>query len=85
MAQHDFTVNELMDLLVEAVGLPEESRTAGSQTLLTDLGLDSLAFLELQGQLADRFGVVLPDESERGCTVGRVLDAVRTGSQAAAA
>nr|WP_258165232.1 MULTISPECIES: acyl carrier protein [Protofrankia] len=39
---------------------------------MVDLGIDSLAVLQLQGALADRFGVELPEEAG-GWTVTRIV------------
>jgi minimal PKS acyl carrier protein len=77
MTQQGYTVDELMDLLVQTVGLPQHRRTSRTELSLSELGLDSLAFLELHGQLAQRFGVELSQDHADRCTVGDVLAAVR--------
>jgi acyl carrier protein len=74
-----FTLDELMDLLVANVGLPASSRTDRAEAHLADLGLDSLAFLQLQATLEDRFGFELPDDGERPYTVGEIVATVNEG------
>jgi minimal PKS acyl carrier protein len=75
-----FSVDDLMDLLVRKVGLPGEQRTDRMNVLFTDLGLDSLAFLELQSQLSRTYGVELPDDGARHYTTGDIVTAVRLGA-----
>jgi acyl carrier protein len=54
---------ELDEIVVRAAGLPRETLdTAGDQPL-ADLGLDSLAAMEVQAITRDRYGVRIPDES----------------------
>jgi acyl carrier protein len=57
-----FSLTDLTECLIRAAGLPPATvLTDGSRTL-ADAGLDSLAFLQLQSELADRYAVELPDE-----------------------
>lgn len=67
---------QLMDLLVEKVGLPSAERTDREDVTLVDLGLDSLAFIELQAELSAQYGVELPDEPGAALTTGAILAAV---------
>ena len=54
---------ELNDIVVRAAGVSQAAlETAGDQ-LLADLGLDSLAAMELQSITQARYGVRIPDES----------------------
>jgi acyl carrier protein len=54
---------ELDDIVVRAAGVSQATlATAGDQPLV-DLGLDSLAALELQSITQARYGVRIPDES----------------------
>jgi acyl carrier protein len=77
MPHPTFSVDDLMDLLVSKVGLPEEQRTHRTDLLFTDLGLDSLAFLELQAQLSRTYGVELPDDRAQCYTTGDIVAAVQ--------
>jgi acyl carrier protein len=54
---------ELNEIVVAAAGVSQATlETAGDQ-LLADLGLDSLAAMELQSITQARYGVRIPDES----------------------
>jgi acyl carrier protein len=85
MPHPTFTVHDLMDLLVRRVGLPEGQRTDRTDVLFPDLGLDSLAFLELQAHLSRSYGVQLPDDRPQGYTTGEIVAAVRLGTAVGAA
>lgn len=54
---------EITAILVRNCGLSPEAAADTPTASLEELGLDSLALLELQAVLADRFGVRIPDES----------------------
>jgi acyl carrier protein len=55
---------EIEDILVRSAGLsPELLRADTSDATLEELGLDSLACMELQAVLKDRYGVRIPEES----------------------
>jgi acyl carrier protein len=85
MPQSTFSIDDLMDLLVRRVGLPVEQRTDRADVLFTDLGLDSLAFLELQSQLSRTYGVELPDDRAHVYTTGDIVAEVRLGAVTGAA
>lgn len=59
---YDITVEEIFDILEEFAGVEDDVVLDESQadTPFRDLGYDSLAVLELQGQLERRLGVDLP-------------------------
>jgi acetyl-CoA carboxylase biotin carboxylase subunit len=73
-----FTQSDLMQLLSEKAGLPQEDHTTDPDARFADVGLDSLAFLSLQTALQDRFGTELPDDSAERYTFGEIVEAVRT-------
>jgi acyl carrier protein len=79
MPHPTFSISDLMQLLVRKVGLPEENRTDRTDLLWTDLGLDSLAFLELQSELSRTYGVEIPDDRAQEYTTGDIVAAVRFG------
>jgi minimal PKS acyl carrier protein len=54
-----FTIDDLMSLLVSKVGLPKDMRTEDPAKTFGDLGLDSLAFLQLQSELQAMYGFEL--------------------------
>ncbi len=72
-----FTQTDLMQLLSEKAGLPQEDHTADPDARFADVGLDSLAFLSLQTELQDRFGTELPDDTADRYTFGEIVQAVR--------
>jgi acetyl-CoA carboxylase biotin carboxylase subunit len=72
-----FTQTDLMQLLSEKAGLPQESHTTDPDARFADVGLDSLAFLSMQTELQDRFGTELPDDSADRYTFGEIVEAVR--------
>ena len=43
-----FTISDLMTLLTKKAGLPIEDQTDDPSARFSDVGLDSLAFLEMQ-------------------------------------
>jgi minimal PKS acyl carrier protein len=71
-----FTIEDLMQLLVVKAGLPSQARTDNPLRTFGDLGLDSLAFLQLQAELQDLYGLELPDENPLSYTVGEIVAAV---------
>ncbi|HEX8345804.1 MAG TPA: acyl carrier protein [Actinoplanes sp.] len=72
MPTQTFSLDELMTLLVTKVGLPPGARTADPDSTFADLGLDSLAFLQLQLELQARYGFELPDDRAGGYTLGEI-------------
>ena len=76
MSDAPFTLADLMDLLAEKAGLPPESRTTDPDAHFADIGLDSLAFLAMQTELHDRFGVEMPDDSPGRYTLGEIVATV---------
>lgn len=78
-----FDMSDLMDLLSQKAGLPARQRTDRRELLFIDLDLDSLAFLQLQGELKRRFGVELPDDRAQSYTLGEIVDSVNATAAAA--
>jgi acyl carrier protein len=62
MAGLQFTQSDLMDILVATAGLPEADRSDDPDAGFGDIGLDSLAFLQLQTELAERYGFEMADD-----------------------
>lgn len=75
MADQQFSIAALMDLLVQKVGLASALVTDDADATLDDVGLDSLAFLQLQTELHNEYGVELPDEPKR-ITFGEIVTCV---------
>jgi minimal PKS acyl carrier protein len=73
MTTREFSLDDLLDILVEKAGLPATERPAGGTEVLADVGLDSLAMLQLQAELQDRYGVDLPAEGEGAYTFNDIV------------
>jgi aromatase len=67
------TFEDVEALLVKKVGLAPESLADNREGTLEELGLDSLAVLELQIVVTKQFGVEIPDESGE-LNVGQIVD-----------
>lgn len=57
------TRDEINAILTRAAGLSPEAIAEAGDSSLQDLGLDSLAAMELQAAVTDRYQVQIPDES----------------------
>jgi acyl carrier protein len=57
-----FGFQELKTILVERVGLPEEEITEDLNTSFDQLGLDSLAFVEIQLAVQQEYGFTIADK-----------------------
>ena len=74
MAQQ-FTFQDLKNILVNRVGLPEASVVENRNARFEDMGLDSLAFVEIQLAVQQQYGFTIPDEDAHGITtVGQAID-----------
>ena len=76
MPDPSFTLDDLMDLLTQKAGLPPSARTTDPDARFEDIGLDSLAFLSMQTELHDRYGVEMPDDSPGRYTLGEIVATV---------
>ena len=83
MPDTPFTLSDLMTLLSEKAGLPPTAHTTDPDARFTDIGLDSLAFLNLQTELQDRFGTEMPDDSPDRYTLGEIVDTVNAAQSSA--
>lgn len=64
----EFTMSDLKNILVNRIGLPEDEIPDDEQTTFEDIGLDSLAFLEIQLEMEQRFGFRVEDEDAQKIT-----------------
>ena len=62
MAQQQFTFNDLKDILINRVGLRASDVPDDLDTAFEDMGLDSLAFIEIQLAVQQQYGFSIPDE-----------------------
>jgi aromatase len=78
------TFEDVEALLVKKVGLAPQTLAANREGTLEDLGLDSLAVLELQIVVTKQYGVEIPDESGE-LNVGQIVDFINEATDEQAA
>ncbi len=79
----DVTFSDVESILVTKVGLAPDTLAANPEGSLEELGLDSLAVLELQIVITKQYGVEIPDESGE-FNVGEIVDFVNGATEQAA-
>jgi acyl carrier protein len=62
MPSRQFTHADLRQILIDRVGLAESDVPDEPQTAFADIGLDSLAVVEVQLAVQQRYGFTIPDE-----------------------
>lgn len=77
------TFNDIESILVTKVGLAPQTLAGNPEDSLEDLGLDSLAVLELQIVITKQYGVEIPDESGE-LNVGEIVDFINEAAERAA-
>jgi acyl carrier protein len=76
MAQ-TFAFADLKHILVDRVGLPEADVVDDPDASFEDMGLDSLAFVEIQLAMQQEYGFTISDEdAARITTVGEAISYV---------
>lgn len=75
--------SDIESILVKKVGLAPQALTDTPDHSLEDLGLDSLAVLELQIVITKQYGVEIPDESG-SLNVGEIVDYINQAGKLAA-
>jgi acyl carrier protein len=77
MATETFTFDDVKRILVERVGMNEDDVVDDPNATFESMGLDSLAFVEIQLAMQQEYGFTIPDEdAERITTVGEAIDYV---------
>ena len=72
-----FTFEDLKRILVDRVGLEEDKVVDDPDATFEDMGLDSLAFVEIQLAMQQEYGFNIPDEDATGIeTVGAAIEYV---------
>jgi acyl carrier protein len=75
MATREFTFADAKDILVNRIGVPEDSIGDDPNQSFEDLGLDSLAFVEIQLAMQQEYGFTIPDEdAEQITTIGEAIE-----------
>jgi acyl carrier protein len=70
-----FTFDDLRRILVDRVGLAEENVVDDPTARFEDMGLDSLAFVEIQLAMQQEYGFEIPDEDAQEIeTVGEAIE-----------
>src|SRR4029077_17185269 len=70
-----FTFNDLKDILVKRIRLPESQIKNDPALSFDAMGLDSLALVELQLEVQQRYGFTIPDADVREITtIGQAID-----------
>ena len=72
-----FTFEDVKRILVDRVGLPEDKVVDDPGATFESMGLDSLAFVEIQLAIQQEYGFTIPDEdADKLETVGEGIDYV---------
>lgn len=74
------TASDIVEILVRSCGLSAETAARAPQASLEELGLDSLAVLELRGVLADTYRVEIPEKAA-AMSVAEIADLVAQHGQ----
>jgi acyl carrier protein len=75
MAAREFTFEDAKSILVDRVGVQEDQISGDPNQSFEDLGLDSLAFVEIQLAMQQEYGFQIPDEdAEHITTIGEAMD-----------
>ena len=75
MADQLFTFKDLKDILVNRVGLMAKDVVEDPNATFDSMGLDSLAFVEVQLAIQQQYGFSIPDEDAHRITrIGEAVD-----------
>ena len=75
MSTREFTFDDVKEILVNRVGVPEEKVVNDPNLSFDEMGLDSLAFVEIQLAMQQEYGFTIPDEdAEQISTIGEAID-----------
>jgi acyl carrier protein len=58
-------VDDLRSIITQGAGVPADVLATADDTTLEELGLDSLATMEVRAIVESRFSVTIPEESEQ--------------------
>ncbi len=74
MAAQTFTFEDVKRILVDRVGLNEDDVVDDPDATFESMGLDSLAFVEIQLAMQQEYGFTIPDEdAQEITTVGEAI------------
>jgi acyl carrier protein len=74
VSTREFTFEDIKEILVNRVGVPAENVVDDPGLSFEDIGLDSLAFVEIQLAMQQEYGFTIPDEdAEQIGTIGEAI------------
>ena len=77
MATQTFTFEDVKRILVDRVGMDEADVSDDPNATFESMGLDSLAFVEIQLAMQQEYGfTIAAEDAERITTVGEAIDYV---------
>ncbi len=77
MSVQEFTFDDIKNILVNRIGLSEAAVVDNPNLSFEELGLDSLAFVEIQLAMQQEYGFTIPDEdASQIMTIGEGIDYV---------
>ena len=75
----DNVFEKVREVIMEQVGIEDESSIVASTTFIDDLGADSLDVVELIMALEEEFGIEVPEvEAEKIVSVGDVVEYIKS-------
>ena len=75
----DNVFEKVRDVIMEQLGIEDESSIVASTTFIDDLGADSLDVVELIMALEEEFGMEIPEtEAEKIVSVGDVVEYIKS-------
>ena len=75
MAVEEFTFQDVKNILVNRIGLSADEVGEDPNLTFDELGLDSLAFVEIQLAMQQDYGFTIPDEdAEQITTIREAID-----------
>ena len=82
MAAQTFTIDDVKRILVERVGMEESDVPDDPDATFESMGLDSLAFVEIQLAMQQEYGFTIADEdADRITTMGQAIEYVNSRLQ----
>ena len=75
MSTREFTFEDVKEILVNRIGVPAEKVVDDPSLSFEEIGLDSLAFVEIQLAMQQEYGFTIPDEdAEQIGTIGEAIE-----------
>lgn len=82
MASRESIRKEVVEVIINSLGLSVEEECTDNADLRHDLGCDSLDLIELTMELEEKYGISIPDaDADKLTTVGHVIDYITKHSR----